>query len=67
METVRTDHYISVKNGCPVVPVGFIVDDDIHFLAIVFDFPRCKAYVLGCDICNDNINVDGEDPHDWQA
>jgi hypothetical protein len=67
METVRTDHYISVENGCPVVPIGFIVDDGVQFLAIVFDFPRRKAHVLGCDICDDDMNVDGEDPHDWQA
>jgi len=67
LEALRIDHYISVDDGCPIVPVGFIVNDGVQFLAIVFDFQGRKAHVMGCHTSEDDMNVDGEEPDDWQT
>ncbi|KAG1724230.1 uncharacterized protein EDB91DRAFT_1087533 [Suillus paluster] len=61
----QRNYFIPHDGICPVVPVGFVVHHVNHFFAVVFDYQRHKAYVLGRHISDDAMDVDGVDPDDW--
>lgn len=65
VELFRRNHSIPRDGICPVVPVGFIVHHSHHFFAVIFDYQRQKAHVLGRHISNDAMDVDEVDPDDW--
>ncbi|KAG1789583.1 uncharacterized protein HD556DRAFT_1492627, partial [Suillus plorans] len=51
---------------CPIIPVGFIVHHSDHFFAVIFDYQRCTAYVLGRYISNSEMDVEIADPYNWE-
>ncbi|KAG1718252.1 uncharacterized protein EDB91DRAFT_1066822, partial [Suillus paluster] len=65
MELFRRNHFVPHEGACPVVPVGFIVHDSECFFAVILDFQKCTAHVLGRQMSDGAIDVDGADPHDW--
>ncbi|KAG0692968.1 hypothetical protein DFH29DRAFT_881867, partial [Suillus ampliporus] len=65
MELFRRNHFVPHEGACPVVPVGFIVHDSECFFAVILDFQKRTAHVLGRQMSDGAIDVDGADPHDW--
>ncbi|KAG2129259.1 uncharacterized protein EDB93DRAFT_1108727 [Suillus bovinus] len=66
LELFRKYHFLSQDGTCPVVPVGFIVHHSDHFFAVVFDYQRHIAHVMGRHISDSMMDVDGVDPNDWE-
>ncbi|KAG2094432.1 uncharacterized protein F5147DRAFT_585052 [Suillus discolor] len=59
-------HFLPRDGTCPVVPIGFIVHHSDHFFAVIFDYQRQIAHVLGRHISDSIMDVDGVDPNDWK-
>ncbi|KAG0694319.1 hypothetical protein DFH29DRAFT_1006457 [Suillus ampliporus] len=67
LDEIRRNHFILPNAACPIVPVGFIIHHSQHFFAVIFDFMRHTAHVLGRHISDDAMHVDGTNPNDWEA
>ncbi|KAG2116293.1 hypothetical protein DEU56DRAFT_761564 [Suillus clintonianus] len=65
LEHFRRNHFVPHDGTCAMAPVGFIVHHSNHFFVVIFDYERRMAHVLGRHISADSMDVDGEDPHDW--
>jgi hypothetical protein len=65
LEQFRRNHFVPHDSTCAMVPVGFIVHHSNHFFVVIFDYERRMVHVLGRHISADSMDVDGEDPHDW--
>ena len=64
VKRLRRNHCI--PEDCPIIPVAFIVHHSDHFFAVIFDFQRRAAHVLGRHISEDAMEVDGVDAHAWE-
>ncbi|KAG2335724.1 hypothetical protein BDR05DRAFT_953867, partial [Suillus weaverae] len=66
----RLDHFVT-EGQCPMVPVGFIVHCINHFFAVIFDYNRRTAHVLGRFISVEGITAAAEggqnNPNDWNS
>ncbi|KAG1760492.1 hypothetical protein EV702DRAFT_985523 [Suillus placidus] len=67
LQEMRINHFITPNAPCPIVPVGFIVHHSQHFFAVIFDFLRHTAHVLGRHISNDVMHVHQTNLDDWEA
>ncbi|OJA20364.1 hypothetical protein AZE42_07317 [Rhizopogon vesiculosus] len=66
LEIIRRYHLIPNGDACPVVPVGFIVHHSQHFFAVIFDYLRSTAHVLGRNISGNILDVDGVHQDNWE-
>ncbi|KAG2136431.1 hypothetical protein DEU56DRAFT_756337 [Suillus clintonianus] len=67
IQEMRINHFIDPDAACPMVPVGFIVHHSQHFFAVIFDFIRHTAHVLGRNISNHIMHVRQTNLDDWEA
>ncbi|KAG2095750.1 hypothetical protein BD769DRAFT_1369744 [Suillus cothurnatus] len=70
LKLFRLDHFVT-EGQCPMIPVGFIVHCINHFFAVIFDYNRRTAHVLGRFISDAGIAAAAaggqKNPNDWNS
>lgn len=67
LDDIRKYHFIPPNDTCRMVPVGFVVHHWDHFFTIIFDYQRRTAHILGRNMSDGAMHVDGTNHGHWTA